>query len=431
MSKAIWNKLRTRNDDGAMRKNKTRLVQRKISSPMDAPFEFSKASVDEIPLVLIPSSRWSWSCSYNVPSGVSSIVHRWGRDAHTNPQRLATEGINCAPSCEEIAFCVTQQACTYSAPVKSCPTRDNVMVDCELTLVFAIGPEPEQVKNFVYKLGAKHFDIFLAAAVEESIRHLIRSCKHTDIYELRGSNDERVVLTLKELNKKFHEFGVNFRSAAITDVRFNTTLQGVLQDTTNFNSKIYEQSKRQKHEMDAIQFKMDKEMTELKRSNERRLQDLGATRRRFEIEKDIQKIDADADRMVEGLQSRQRASVAEVRAETDLELLEKKEQAIALEKIAQAEAEAIAARKRVQAECERQIIESEAELKAAEDIAKSIILQAEAEEESAQDLVTKRKHNVTMAKLDIMQDITKTAKITVAGAQADTLVDELVAVHDL
>merc|ERR1712087_750870 len=115
----------------------------------------------------------------------------------------------CKPFWNHVAYMVTQQSCTYNAPVKSCPTKDNVMVDCELTLVFAIGPDPVDVKNFVYNLGALKFNEFLAAECEEAIRQLIRVTALNDVYELRGSSSQHVQNVLKVLDDKFKEFGVH------------------------------------------------------------------------------------------------------------------------------------------------------------------------------------------------------------------------------
>ena len=107
-------------------------------------------------MVLVPSGRACCSCFYHIPSGVNTIVHVCGDDAY--PDGLAPPGIQCCePWYNHVAYMVTQQSCTYNAPVKSCPTKDNVMVDCELTLVFSIGPDPTDVKNFVYNLGALKF----------------------------------------------------------------------------------------------------------------------------------------------------------------------------------------------------------------------------------------------------------------------------------
>lgn len=66
------------------------------------------------------------------------------------------------------------------------------------------------------QLGARRFDEFLFAAVEEAIRHLIRTCMHTEVYELRGNSDDRVRLTQRELNKKFQPFGVSFQVCALS-----------------------------------------------------------------------------------------------------------------------------------------------------------------------------------------------------------------------
>ena len=117
------------------------------------------------------------------------------------------------------------------------------MVDCELTLVFSIGPKPEDVKHFVYKLGALKFNEFLAAETEEAIRQLVRATPLSEVYELRGSSSVHVGNVLKVLNDKFGPFGVSFTKAAITDVVLNDELRRILQGTTEFKTKIRELDK--------------------------------------------------------------------------------------------------------------------------------------------------------------------------------------------
>jgi regulator of protease activity HflC (stomatin/prohibitin superfamily) len=60
---------------------------------------------------------------------------------------------------------VTNQSCSYNAPVKMCPTSDNVMVQVDVTVVFNIS----RPREFCYNLGAMKFDALLAGAVEEGI----------------------------------------------------------------------------------------------------------------------------------------------------------------------------------------------------------------------------------------------------------------------
>lgn len=66
------------------------------------------------------------------------------------------------------------QSITYTAPVRECPTFDNVLIDMYLKLMFQIKSTPQDVKNFVYLLGASRFDEFLYASVQEAVRTMVK-----------------------------------------------------------------------------------------------------------------------------------------------------------------------------------------------------------------------------------------------------------------
>lgn len=409
----------------AARPRRTRLVQRRVAEPLDASLEFSKSSEQEIPLVLVPDDRWVCSCFMQVPSGIHCIQHTFGKDY--DPERLAEPGLRCTPAWNRIAYCVTPQACTFNAPVKSCPTKDNVMVDCDLTLVFAIGPDPKSVKTFVYQLGAARFDDFLGAAVEESIRLLIRTCEHTEIYELRSGNDPRVVRALKELNKKFGPFGIRFSTLAITDCRLSPELQQCLQDTTNFKSKILEQDKKQKHELDKIQFEADKLMETLVKKHERTIQDLRASRTRAEIERQKDITDIRSKCEVEKTNVSKETKSNEIRASSQLTVAENQEKSNAEDIISKAKAEDERGRIKVDQEVLAAIYEAEQEMNAAKDLSQAIIAEAEAEAAAAESLRMKREHDLNMAKLEVLQVIAKTSKMVISGDNGDRLIESMLA----
>jgi hypothetical protein len=44
---------------------------------------------------------------------------------------------------------------------KSCPTRDMVFVDLNLSINFRIGPDIDRVQDFVFKMGAERLDGYL------------------------------------------------------------------------------------------------------------------------------------------------------------------------------------------------------------------------------------------------------------------------------
>jgi hypothetical protein len=352
---------------------KTELQQVRISDVKDALKYLTQNDDVHLPLVLVPDERSCCACMMSIPSGVHCIMHRFGKD--TDPDALAPAGLQiCKPACYRVAYCVSQSACTYNAPVKSCPTADNVMVDCDLTLVFVIGPGPRDVKQFVYKLGARRFDDFLYAAVEEAIRHLIRNCNHTEVYELRGGSDDRVRATLAELNKKFQKFGVVFNTAAITDVRFKKELQDTLQQTTEFQSKIEEENKAQKNEMDKIEFLKNRELNELDKVNKRKIQDLQAARTRVEIARQTDLTDAQGRNQVKVTQANETAAVNEARAASEKDVAAAQGQKAKEEAVMTMRAKDRAARIQTEQRARSNIYDAEQRLLAAKSTAQALEL---------------------------------------------------------
>merc|ERR1719245_3015797 len=189
-------------------------------------------------------------------------------------RQLAQPGLCLAGAWTQIKYCVTKQSCTYEAPVKSCPTSDNVMIDCELTLVFQIGPDPQKVRNFVYKLGAVRFNEFLSAAVDEAMRQLVRGERLENVLELRGSSQAGVRRVMESLNSKFNNFGVTFLRAVIKEVRLGNMLEKLMEDTTNFRTKIKDIEKEHDVEMKKVNYDYEQRRAEIDRDYDRRLQDI-------------------------------------------------------------------------------------------------------------------------------------------------------------
>lgn len=406
-----------------MSKTHTMLVQQPIAFPTDATAAFSQATETVVPVVLIPEPRSCLSCYMSVPSGVYCVEHRFGKDVDRDA--LSHAGLHCTPSYNRIAYCVTQQACTYNAPVKSCPTADNVMVDCDLTLVFQIGPHPGDVKNFIYTLGARRFDEFLSAAVEEGIRHLIRNCMHTEVYELRGGNDERVKATLTELNNKFNMFGVSFVTAAITDVTFKAELQSTLQKTTQFKSMISEQKKKQANAMDKIGYAKDALLSEQSKMHGRKLQDLEAERTRALIARETQLTAARGAMDVRVTQAEEAKSVASIKVHSEKEVAKQQGEAKRCATVSDAKAKAEEVRIRAKQTAETRIFESEQRLQANKNRAQALLITGKAEAEAAQALQMQRQHELRIAKMSVLEAIAKKTKIVVGGESGDRLINAL------
>jgi regulator of protease activity HflC (stomatin/prohibitin superfamily) len=401
---------------------KTTLIQKSIGSVSDALRQFETTN-EVVPIVLVPSKRLSCSCFMTVPTGPHCILHRFGKDVY--PNELAATGFQCTPSCNEIAYCITAKAITYEAPVKSCPTADNVMVDCFLSIIFNIGPSAEDVKKFAYRLGAYRFDEFLYAALEEGIRHLIRSTLHTAVYELKGSGDAGVEATRAELNRKFNRFGVKFSTVAITDVKFKDELQRTLQEKTEFDSKIKEEAKKQKNAMDQIEFEKTRRMQVLTQTNARKIQDLQAKRTRIEIDREKDEVDAKGRAEVEVTKANTAASVHLLKAKSELDVSKKAGQKQKEERIADATAADRATRIRVEQECKNKIFAAEQQLAVAKAKAAAIVAEAEAESLAAASLKLKREHDLRMAKAEVLQTMARSNRMVIGGTQGDALITEI------
>jgi len=407
-----------------MHAKKTQLKQLNINNPLDATGVFNQEHNDTIPLVLVPSGRSCCSCFYHIPSGVNTIVHVCGDDAY--PEGMAPPGIQmCKPWYNHVAYMVTQQSCTYNAPVKSCPTKDNVMVDCELTLVFSIGPDSTEVKNFVYNLGALKFNEFLAAECEEAIRQLIRVTPLSDVYELRGSSSQHVQNVLKVLDDKFNAFGVTFSKAAITDVVLNDELRHILQGTTEFKTKIRELDKEHEHNMKLISYNYEQKLSEKDRLYERKLQDIDAEITVALVNRKRDIVNAESKREVAVTKQQELAAVSKKRAESELSVAQAKAEQENAKLLAVATSSSEAAKIKVNKETEVAIFESQQLIKVAENRATALKTEAKAEGDAAASLQVIREHNLEMAKLEVQEAIAKRAKIVISGDQGESLINSI------
>jgi len=285
---------------------RTRLTQQHIVNMDEAINIFAEPNTDNtLPLVLVPSRS---CCSFYmfVPDGVHVIMHKFGVDIGK-----IVPGLHFLGPWYKIAFLVSKQSCSYNAPVINCPTKDNIMVQVDLTIVFQI----IDASKFVYDLGALKFDELLQAATEESIRALVRSTQHEHIYELRGS---RATKFLKELNDKFTIFGVNFSDATITNVVLPSLLADTLQKETTFDSQTKEEKKSQSYQVKVINDNASLAMKQLIAKSDRLIADEIAKRDRALIQKGQSEIEAQRKKQLAIIKAEEDSGVLKYKAETEL-----------------------------------------------------------------------------------------------------------------
>lgn len=340
-----------------------------------------------------------------------------------NVMQLTDPGLKCSPAWTQVKYCVTKQACTYEAPVKSCPTKDNVMVDCELTLVFQIGPDPEEVRKFVYKLGAPRFNEFLSAAIDESIRQLVRGQRMENVRELRGSSQAGIRTVMESLNKKFQPFGVTFTRAVIKDVRLGQKLENLLESTTNFRTKIRDCEKEHEVEMKKINYDYEQRRAELERRYELKIQDMENDQNVALIDRTKLRVAAESKREVNVVKAQEERAVALKQAQANLDVvtLQAQEQVAGLLGDVKARTEALKIASKRDAEV--RIQESEALVDVAKKNAEALITEAKAEGNAAKQLKTVREWELQMAKLEVSEAMARKSRIVISGDVGDRLLE--------
>jgi hypothetical protein len=92
----------------------------------------------------------------------------------------------------DVAYLVTKQHIVFDSPVKGCKTLDNVSVEIDNSIVFRImgdeelAEDPDLVRKFVFEVTPAGLQNQLENAVDEAMRTLARSMRHTEVYGLRS-----------------------------------------------------------------------------------------------------------------------------------------------------------------------------------------------------------------------------------------------------
>jgi len=416
----------TRNSQSTLDGYHSKCVQRRISNPVDAGAEFESSVNNEICLVAIPESASDKCCGMccclpiiSIPSGYFILWQRWYKNMGEKDPGVEI----CWPFWKRVSHIINKATITYSAPSRQVPTADNVMVDINLSLTFAIGPDITGAEEFVYKLGTTRFDEFLSNEVEEGIRGLVYSVTHDRVNDLR---EEFAQGMLASLSRKFHEYGVIIKNVKITETALPRTLAGTLEETTTFRTKIAEKAKKHENSIRVLSDQASQELEIILRTNQRREQDLTAQCARYEIEHK-EKIDE----MVGS------ARVAEIEARSHMDVLIAQAKGDFEVATAEGEKDATQIRKNMEIECDRRkvkideqaaviVLGSEGKLRAAENNGKALVAAAEGEAASTAGLETRRKYELEWERLSIVEKLAGSGRRFVSGATGQQMMKEMV-----
>ena len=86
------------------------------------------------------------TCKLNVPSGVHILEQHWGKDSGK-----IRPGVHWCYCCNKrVVYILPIGGIFYDAPVPDCPTRDNVKVSINASMMLKIGSTDLDQRNFMY-----------------------------------------------------------------------------------------------------------------------------------------------------------------------------------------------------------------------------------------------------------------------------------------
>jgi len=377
--------------------------------------EFSKKGPNgEIPLVICPSQRSPYSMLLTVPTGMSCIVQHFGQNVGVyDPGLYFKSGLFW-----RIAYVVTQQSCTYDAPVAYCPTADNVRVSVDIVVVFKIS----DALKFVEKIGPTNFDDLLTATVDEGIRMLVRGVDHLSVYTLRGDQAQE---TLRVLNKTFEDCGVLFQDCMVTGVWLPDNLSSCLEGTTKVDKAMTRLTRQNEYE--TLQIKQESEMTieELKRKVEQTVVMENGRKRRTELEFEQRSVKTEEEGRINLIKAEQKAAVAIMQTQAALNRKKTELETYRIKELATANAAHVTAQIEADEMQEVMIANAEAAEQQMKCDSQATKHEAQAEKIATKCLVAKRRHELELREKSILAMLAETGHFNLVGTSGDRIINSM------
>ncbi|CAI2371325.1 unnamed protein product [Moneuplotes crassus] len=397
---------------------RTHLLQITTGDITNAPRILKNAQHDGQPIVVVIENGFC-CCKpkLDVPSGVTVLSQKWG--AHDG--ELAPGFKCCWCKHKKIAAIITMNSIRYDAPIKNCPTKDNVRVWVDISLTFRIGPGHDECMKFIYELGPAKLDQMLEAESEEAIRNFVYGVKLAQIQDIKG---EIASTLLQDLNRKFVEFGVYFENVHILQIKIPDQLQKTLSDTTAFDIKLQNQIKKHQNAMLVLENDQNQKLTELQRKNGIKIEELKAANERALISREEKKVNALSDYEVRMTDAKSKASVLMTKVNGEKDIIENESKKEVLEMVNQAKTQCAEKKRKADHEATVLTIKADSQYEAAKAKYEAALIEAQAEADNKEGLSKLRTHELSMARAEVMQELARNSDIVFGGKSGEALLGE-------
>jgi regulator of protease activity HflC (stomatin/prohibitin superfamily) len=446
----------------------TKLYTKTIPSCGDAALllganEFDRQGNKLTPMILVPN-RGPCFGFLALPEGFHALMTKHGKFVG-----IWEPGYHYIMPWERVSHLVTQQYVVFDSPVKECPTADNVMVEIDVSILFHVKDDHQDVENFVYKLGPEKLNGLLDSYQQEAVREMARLKKYSDIYDLMDTDEYEKPMPIDQgkpisemeaepleggdnpantttavthslgakldnakatMNARLAAFGIVIKDVTITNVKLPAQFRSQMEEATTFDSRNKKQAAEQRYNLLVI------ENSERRKQAQQRLKEEKAE----SISKNAQPM-AEEIKKTETFKAGTRAMVADVEEKTDaMTRAIKSESQLRVTKLIKAKdlelaslkAEADAEVAKIKSEMESYVLTttSEASAQVQNFDSQALKVKAAAEKIAATQLKAKRDFEAKMAQLRILKNLASNIKVSIASTNTDSVVAQMVAAKD-
>lgn len=404
-----------------------------------------------------------------IPEGFHTMVSSFGKFLD-----IWQPGFHCVYPWVQVSAMVTKQYIVYDTPVKQCPTLDNVMVEIDVSVVFHIKDNEQDVFNFHYNMGPQKLDEMLMAFQQETVRSMARQKQYSNIYDLMDTEELKVPMaaeddgeagqieaeavlmpgqiagqqsfqmtplnakseddvneqlenTKRSMNEKLGPHGVQIYSITITNIVLPIDFRNQMESATTFDSKNRCAAAEQEYNLLVIKDTEKRAQTE-QRLKEELMEMQSKNQQRLAQEAKLTALYvAGTEALVADIREKMNSDLRIVRTDSELKVAKlEKERDLELAEInAQTSAEVVRINTEIDAFIAQEKAHASAVIAAAE--AETLKLMSDAEAQAATKLVSRRDFEAKMAQLRIIQNIAHNEQISISGTNKDSVVAQIVA----
>jgi len=374
-------------------------------------------------VVLVPPPRPISSVYFTVPSGVYCIMEANGQPYEKTAEDpigsvCAEPGLHIKSFMTRVAYCVTKQVCTYDAPVKRCPTMDNVMCSVDLTIIFEI-TDPY---DFVYNIGAAKADDLLAISIEEKVRTFIRQLKHTEIYTLRGA---QATALQNGLNKIFKDFGITFHDVKVTGVWLPDQLASKLEMITKQETRMETIMAQHDYQILQVQQMEDVKIAEIQKNAEMAKIQEESKVKLEELNKEKATLIQEQKNREALLKSEQDAQDMEIKAAAEFRRAANDSKRKEKEALNDAKSLLLGIQLKAESDLKSGIAKSYDQLVVAKERAEIVRLQADVERAVGPQVALQRAHELSLQSKGVLSRLAENGDYNMIGKEGDTLIKSL------